>query len=67
MELTRRRYGKTTFTWISVRIGNKWQSTGDPLQKILPSGKDFDEAIERAKNFRINESTINRKIEEEQK
>ena len=48
IDLTRRRYGKATFTWICVKLGDKWQSTGDPLQKIMPSRKDLDEAIKRA-------------------
>jgi hypothetical protein len=49
---TRRRYGKTMFTWIYVKLGESWQSTGDPLQKIMPSKKDLDEAIDRAQAYR---------------
>ncbi len=52
---TRRRYGKATFTWISVKFGNKWQETGDPLQKIMPSKKDVENAIKRAR-ARFNHS-----------
>jgi predicted 3-demethylubiquinone-9 3-methyltransferase (glyoxalase superfamily) len=48
IHFTRRRYGRTTFTWVYVKFGASWQSTGDPLQKIMPSKKDLDEAIERA-------------------
>lgn len=44
----RRRYGRTTFTWIYVLISDKWQSTGDPLSKIMPSRSDIEEAIKRA-------------------
>lgn len=48
---TRRRYGRKMFTWIYVRIGNKWQSTGDPLPKIMPSRIDIEEAIKRAQIY----------------
>lgn len=51
IDLTRRRYGKkTTFTWVSVKFGDKWLSAGDPLQKIMPSKKDLDAAIQIALN-----------------
>lgn len=55
ISFTRRRYGKTTFTWTHVKIGDHWQETGDPLQKIQPSKTDIEAAIKRArretKNF----------------
>ena len=62
VELTRRRYGQTTFTWIYVKFGNKWKSTGDPLQKIMPSRTDIEEAIKRAFSQFGSETTHDRKI-----
>ncbi len=48
ISFTRRRYGKATFTWIYVKFGDRWQETGDPLQKIMPSKKDVEDAVSRA-------------------
>ncbi len=48
ISFTRRRYGKATFVWIYVKFGADWQETGDPLQKIMPSKKDVEDAIKRA-------------------
>jgi hypothetical protein len=59
LDLTRRRYGKkTTFTWISVKFGDKWHSAGDPLQKIMPSKKDLDEAVKRAQIYYMAEQQL---------
>ena len=64
IDLTRRRYGKRTFfTWINVKIGDVWQSSGDPLQKLMPSKKDLSEAIERAQAHQkaaLQQAEINR-------
>lgn len=50
--LTRRRYGNITYTWIHFLINKKWQESGDPLPKIMPSRKDYAAALERAIRYR---------------
>ncbi len=65
IDFTRRRYGRNTFTWIYVRFGDKWQSTGDPVRKIIPSKKDLDEAIKRAHaNYRAEFAAEKKKSDE---
>ena len=48
LEFTRRRYGKTTFTWIYLVVGDKQLPTGDPVPKIMPSKADLDAAVNHA-------------------
>lgn len=54
IDFTRRRYGKQTFTWINVRFGDKWQGSGDPVPKIMPSKADLAAAVESARRRFVN-------------
>ena len=35
LHFTRRRYGKTTFTWLDWWNGSEWVSAGDPWPSIV--------------------------------
>lgn len=41
---SRRRYGKTTFTWCSIWDGSGWLSLGDPFPSINPAKKMLSRA-----------------------
>lgn len=56
LEYVRRRYGKTTYTWIYLVIGKKRFPTGDPVPKIMPSKDDRDRAVSHA--LRCAETTV---------
>jgi hypothetical protein len=43
--LTRRRYGDTTFTWVSVQVNGQWVSLGDPWPCITPPKEQLRKQI----------------------
>lgn len=61
LDFTRRRYGKSSYyTWIYVKIGEKWQSTGDPLPRRKPTDAELADAIERAyRHYEADRQKIN--------
>lgn len=42
---TRRRYGRTTFTWVHVEIDGELVDLGDPWPCITPKRKDMEAAL----------------------
>ena len=42
---TRRRYGKTTFTWVQVDIGGTLRDLGDPWPCITPKRTEMEESL----------------------
>jgi hypothetical protein len=45
LNFTRRRYGKTTFTWVEAFDGLAWRSLGDPWPAITPAANQIREAV----------------------
>jgi hypothetical protein len=42
LELTRRHYGKSVFTWMKWFDGKEWQNTGDPWPSSIIPIKDLE-------------------------
>jgi hypothetical protein len=47
LAFTRRRYGKTTYTWVFVWDGTQWVDLGDPWPVLSPKHSELKEAIAR--------------------
>lgn len=45
VHFTRRRYGKTMFTWVSFYNGSEWIELGDPWPSLQVSATEIAEAI----------------------
>lgn len=45
---TRRRYGKTTYTWAEVKYGDRWLSLGDPWPAVNWRRSELIKAAENA-------------------
>ena len=45
LNFERRRYGRTTFTWVSVKINGEWHSTGDPWPCVTPPKREVAAAV----------------------
>lgn len=41
----RRRYGKTTFTWVEYHNGREWVQLGDPWPALNPNRQEIETAI----------------------
>ena len=48
--LTRRKYGRKTFTWAEVKNGDRWVSCGDPWPCTTPPKKQLIAAALYARN-----------------
>lgn len=51
ISFTRRRYGSATFCWAMALIAGEWVDLGDPWQKVTPSKKDIEEALEILREY----------------
>lgn len=45
LRMTRRRYGRTTYTWVEVRVGDEWVSLGDPWPCVTPKRAEVEAAV----------------------
>jgi len=39
-QFSRRRYGNTTYTWVSVKVGDRFVSLGDPWPCVVPKASE---------------------------
>lgn len=44
-QLTRRRYGRQTYTWAEFEINGKWVSAGDPWPCLTPPKRELEAAL----------------------
>jgi len=45
VRLERRRYDRTFYCWAYVKLDGKFESLGDPWNKVTPSRKELADAI----------------------
>ena len=57
LSFERRRYGTTTYTWVSVKLGEDWVSLGDPWPCITPKKVEVAREVERVKKERAAKPT----------
>lgn len=50
VNFTRRRYGATTFTWVSYHNGSQWVELGDPWPSLNVSREEIEKAIQQKEN-----------------
>ena len=51
LSYTRRRYGTTTYTWVSVLLGGEWVELGDPWPAVRPKMAEILKAVEKVRNL----------------
>jgi hypothetical protein len=49
LRFERRRYGRTTYTWVYVKLNGEWVSLGDPWPCITPKMSEIATAIQKEK------------------
>jgi hypothetical protein len=47
LSFERRRYGRTTYTWVYVNLDGRWVSLGDPWPCVTPKRSEIREAVSR--------------------
>lgn len=62
LRFERRRYYRTTYTWVEAEINGQWVSLGDPWPCVTPKRSEIAEAVawkrrlltEPRENFRVS-------------
>lgn len=46
VRFTRRRYGRTTYTWVEVKLHGEWMDLGDPWPCVMPTKDSLQMAVQ---------------------
>ena len=53
ISFVRRRYGRTTYTWLHAFINGAWDTIGDPWPCLNPPKREIKEALKCAVNCAV--------------